>query len=66
MTPTAKRAAVGCLVSKHGLSRSKACRIVGFSRSVLYKPMVDWAAKNAPVIEVLNESALNPRNPHEH
>jgi putative transposase len=55
VTPTAKRAAVECLVSEHQLSRSKACRIVGFSRSALYKPTVDWAAKDAPVIAVLNE-----------
>lgn len=55
MTPTAKRTAVECLVSEHQLSRSKACRIVGFSRSALYKPTVDWAAKDAPVIAVLNE-----------
>lgn len=55
MTPTAKRTAVECLVSEHQLSRSKACRIVGFSRSALYKPTVDWPAKDAPVIAVLNE-----------
>lgn len=55
MTPTAKRAAVECMVSEHRLSRSKACKIVGLSRSALYKPTVDWTAKDAPVIAVLNE-----------
>jgi hypothetical protein len=55
VTPTAKRTAVDCLVSEHRLSRSKACRIVDFSRSALYKPTVDWAAKDAPVIAVLND-----------
>ena len=43
------------MVSEHRLSRSKACQIVGFSRSALYKPTVDWAAKDAPVIAALNE-----------
>lgn len=42
-------------MSEHRLSRSKACQIVGFSRSALYKPTVDWAAKDAPVIAALNE-----------
>ncbi|WP_371416979.1 IS3 family transposase [Malikia spinosa] len=55
LTPTAKRAAVEYLVAEHPLSRSKACRIVGFSRSALYKPTVDWSAKDAPVIAALNE-----------
>lgn len=55
MTPAAKRAAVGVMVQDHQLSRSKACKIVGFSRSALYKPTVDLAAKDAPVIDALNE-----------
>ena len=55
MTPTAKRAVVECMVAEHHISRSKACRIVGFSRSALYKPTVDWAAKDAPVIAVLKD-----------
>lgn len=55
MTPTAKRAAVESMVSEHRLSRSKACKTVGLSRSALYKPTVDWAAKDALVIAVLND-----------
>lgn len=55
MTPTAKRAVVQCLVSEHQLSRSEACQIVGISRSAFYKPTVDWAAKDAPVIAALND-----------
>jgi len=43
------------MVSEHHISRSKACQIVGFSRSALYKPTVDWTAKDAPVIAALNE-----------
>ena len=42
-------------MTEHQLSRAKACRIVGFSRSALYKPPTDWAAKDAPVIDALNE-----------
>ena len=43
------------MVVDHQLSRSKACKIVGFSRAALYKPKTDWAAKDAPVIDALNE-----------
>ena len=43
------------MVPEHRLSLSKACQIVGFSRSALYKPRVNWAAKDAPVIAALNE-----------
>ena len=42
-------------MAEHQLLRSKACRIVSFSRSALYRPTVDWAAKDAPVIAALNE-----------
>ena len=43
------------MVGDHRLSRSKACQIVGISRSAFYKPTVDWAAKDAPVIAALND-----------
>ncbi|WP_353239265.1 IS3 family transposase [Limnohabitans sp.] len=42
------------MVSDHQLSRSKACKLVGLSRSALYKPKTDWAAKDAPVVDALN------------
>ena len=54
MTSTAKRAALQCLVEEHMLSRVKACKIVGFSRSALYKPLVNWANRDSPVIDALN------------
>jgi len=50
----AKRGAVLCMVEEHMLARAKACKIVGFSRSALYKPLVNWASKDAPVIDALN------------
>ena len=43
------------MVSEHGLSRVKACKTVKLSRSALYKPTVDWLAKDAPVVDALNE-----------
>ncbi len=43
------------MVVDHQLSQSKACKLVGLSRSALYKPKTDWAAKDAPVVDVLNE-----------
>ena len=42
------------MVSDHQLSRSKACKFVGLSRSAFYKPKTDWAAKDAPVVDALN------------
>ena len=38
----------------HQLSLSKACKLVGLSRSAFYKPKTDWAAKDAPVVDALN------------
>ena len=43
------------MVQDHQISKAKACKIVGFSRSAFYKSTVDWAAKDAPVIDALNE-----------
>ena len=37
------------------MEKAKACKIVGFSRSAFYKSTVNWAAKDAPVIDALNE-----------
>jgi len=55
LTPTAERAVIESLVSDHQLSRCKACKIVCFSQSALYKHKTDWAVKDAPVIDTLNE-----------
>lgn len=55
MTPTAKRAAVEIMVDEHHLSRVRACSTVGLSQSALYRPTFDLAAKDAPVIDALNE-----------
>jgi putative transposase len=42
------------MVQEHRLSRAKACRIVGYSRSALYQPQTDWAAKDAPLVDAIN------------
>jgi ACT domain-containing protein len=49
------------MVQDHQISKAKACKIVGFSRSAFYKSTVDWAAKDAPVIDALNEIAYFDR-----
>lgn len=43
------------MVTEHGLSRVKACRTVKLSRSAFYKPTVDRLAKDAPVVDALNQ-----------
>ncbi len=37
------------------LSKAKACKIVGLSRTVLYRPKVDRMERDGEVIAVLNE-----------
>jgi putative transposase len=37
------------------MSVSRACRAVGLARSNWYRKTVDWAAKDAPVIDAINE-----------
>jgi putative transposase len=54
----AKRAADMVMVHDHKMSKAKACKIVGFSRSAFYKSKVGWA-KDAPVINSLNEIITN-------
>jgi putative transposase len=53
--PTAKRGAVENMVLDHRLSRARACRIVVLSRSALNRSTVDLAAKDAPVVDAINE-----------
>ena len=53
--PAARLGVVQVLEDERHLSRRRACRIVGVSRSALYKPQAEEASvKDAPIIEALN------------
>jgi putative transposase len=54
VTPHAKQAAVALMTTHHHLSKARACRIVGLSRSVLYRPKVNWMERDKEVIDALN------------
>jgi putative transposase len=54
VTPHAKQAAVALMTTHHHLSKARACRIVGLSRSVLYRPKVNWLERDKEVIDALN------------
>ena len=54
MTPHAKQATVELMTTHHRLSKARACRIVGLSRSVLYRPKVNWMERDKEVIDALN------------
>ena len=41
------------LVTVTGLPVQRACRAVGLSRATYYRPLVDWARRDAPVIAAL-------------
>jgi putative transposase len=42
------------MITDHRLSKAKACRIVGLSRTALYQPRVDWFARDKEVIDAIN------------
>jgi hypothetical protein len=41
------------LVTVNGLPVQRACRAVGLGRATYYRPQVDWARRDAPVIAAL-------------
>ena len=53
MTPSAKREAASTLVTEHGLSVVRACRIVRFSRAAYYRPAPAALGRDRVVIEAL-------------
>ena len=52
--PTEKRDSVGYLVKEKKLPVVRACRAVGLTRSAYYRPLIDVAKRDAPVVERLN------------
>ena len=55
MTPFAKRAAVAILVGELGMSVSRACRVVRFSRAAYYRQPAAASERDAAVIEALQQ-----------
>ena len=55
VTPSAKREAVAILVSELGLSISRACRIVRFSRAAHYRTPLSALERDGDVIAALRE-----------
>jgi hypothetical protein len=49
VTPAAKQAAVEVMTTCHRLSKARACRIVGLSRTVLYRPRIDRLERDREV-----------------
>jgi hypothetical protein len=50
------------LVTGHGLPVQRACQAVGLGRATYYRPMTNWAHRDAPLIEALTTlGATNPR-----
>ena len=43
------------MVTEHRLSRVKACKLAGVSRAALYRERADWAKRDTPVVQALNE-----------
>ncbi len=51
--PAERREVVAHLVSQGGLPVQRACAAVGLGRATYYRPLVDWARRDAPVIAAL-------------
>jgi len=45
---------VQVMTTCHGLSKARACRIVGLSRTVLYRPRIDRLERDREVIDAIN------------
>jgi putative transposase len=54
--PSEKRAAVTYLRTTHGLSTTRACAGVGLSRAAWYRPRINWAQRDAPIVEGFNRA----------
>ena len=53
---------VALLVTEGGLPVQRACQAIGLSRATYYRPVINWAQRDAPVIEALTLlGATKPR-----
>lgn len=60
--PAERRAMVTHLVTVHGIPVQQTCRAVGGGRATYYRPLLDWAQRDAPVIAALTAVvAAHPR-----
>lgn len=55
MTPAARRQVIEIRTTEHQLSVRRACRVAGLARAVWYVPPLDWAVRDAAVIDVLQD-----------
>jgi hypothetical protein len=61
-TPAERREVATHLVTQGGLPVQRACQAVGLGRAMYYRPVVNWAQRDAPVIEALTTlGATKPR-----
>jgi hypothetical protein len=50
------------MISQGGLPVQRACQAIGLGRATYYRPLVNWAQRDASVIEALTTlGATNPR-----
>ena len=62
LTPAERRKVVTHMVTQGGLPVQRACQAVGLGRATYYRPVVNWAQRDAPVIEALTTlGATKPR-----
>lgn len=62
LRPVERREVVTHLVTQGGLPVQRACQAVGLGRATYYRPVVNWAQRDAAVIEALTTlGATKPR-----
>jgi len=53
VTLAARRQVIEILTTEHRLSVRRACRVAGLARAAWYVPPLDWAVRDAAVMDVL-------------
>ena len=54
LRPSEKREMAQYLIERHQLSKARSYRRVGLARGALYRSLVDWTQRDAPVVSDLN------------